>query len=348
LEIISADKISQGSPVYDLHQVYNRGVKTQNGLDIPSLCRCDGFQSRMIWLDGIEMIGEKGDQWLDFLKRYAVACGSQDLIDRTVFAVPIRCHLATGELPVENLLAQHWFWGRISSLDMQLLSAQITADRQADSLENRLLINVVASMCGFDIESAKAFCRQAFEGETEIDGFFENFAAVKKWDSLKISGILNAPEVNGAISGPQSLHKPGPDLTMAWVEGILDLVDGRVVVSPVAEAARANKNELRLRLWRGHVQTILPVIDEYRIQILRHLTTSYPSLFKNGKNSFNSLEIGELKYRIEADGRLRRRVDKDLRSLVRLLANIRNDLAHLKPVSRERRLRMVEAVRTMR
>lgn len=347
LEIISAEKISQGSPVYDLHQVYNQAVKTQNGLDIQSLCRCDSFQSRMIWLDDIEMIGEKGGQWLDFLKRYAVACGSQDLIDRTVFAVPIRYHLAMVDLPVENLLAQHWFWGRTSSLDMQLLSAQVIANREADFLENRLLINVVTSLCGFDIESAKAFCRQAFEEETEIDRFFENLATVKAWDLMKISEILSTPEVNGAISGPQSVHKPGSDLATAWMEGILDLVDGRVVISPAAEAARANKEELRLRLWRGHVQTLLPVIDEYRIQLLRHLKTNNPSLLKTGKNNFKALEIGELKYLIETDARLRRKVDKDLRSLVRLLAKIRNDLAHLKPVSKERRLRMVQAVRTM-
>jgi len=59
------------------------------------------------------------------------------------------------------------------------------------------------------------------------------------------------------------------------------------------------------------------------------------------------LEIGTIKFLIETDKNLRKKIDKDPRSLIRLLARIRNDLAHLAPISKERRRQLEEAIKAM-
>lgn len=347
LERISAKMISRSSPVYDLHQVYNTEAHDEDKRDIPSLCRCDNFKSRMIWLEDCVEVEEKTDSWLEFFKGYACACASFDLLERTVFAVPIRGTFPFRDLPLENLLCQHWFWGRVSSLDIQILAAQILADRKSEALENLLHVNIAASLCGYDIASAEAFCRHAFKGESSVESVLETIATTRGWEAADAICISKEIDMFNGNTGLTIGDRPRPGLFPLWAEGMLDLVDGRVVTSPVAEAIRGNYEEIRMRTWRGHVQTLLPLIDEYRLRVLRHLETNYRFVFKNGKNNLEISEIGAIKYRIETDPRLRNRIDKDLRGFIRLLTNMRNDLSHLRPVSKERRDRMTEVVKIL-
>jgi len=347
LERISAESISRSSPIYDLHQVYNPEAALKGPLDIRALCRCENFKSRVIWVEDIGRLGEKTRTWLDFLKNYAMACGSQDLLARTVFVVPVRGEICEEDLPVENLLTQHWFWGRISSLDLQIYAAQMVSAAKIEPLENHLMVNVVASLCGHDLAAAENLCRRGLE-ETSVERAVGEMVAERGWGDTNLSEIFERIDKIGGLPWFQESSRPAQALVRGWSEGVLDSVDGRVMTSPVAEIARGNYEEIALRIWRGHVRSLLPVIDEYRVMIIRYLQSNYRLNFKSlSMKGRDILEIGTIKFLIETDKNLRRKIDKDSRSLIRLLARIRNDLAHLAPISKERRRQLEEAIKAM-
>ncbi|ABW68732.1 hypothetical protein [Desulfosudis oleivorans] len=329
LERLSAAEISQSSPAYDLHQFYNTKIENEN-FDIASLCRSENFQSRVIWLENI--VGPKEQEWYNFLKQYSVACSNQRLIERSLFVIPIYGQHTRDDLPIENLLTHHWFWGKISSLDLQIFASMMLSPRHDYTLQNRLFLSVIASLCGYDLSAAEKLTRRLEIEENALISELENLATERKWNDSLVQKIW----INDFQQMEWDFKSTKPNYTVIkqWAAGMLDKVDGRIMISPVAEIVRGNPGEIRQRIWRGHVQCLLPIIDECRLKVIQYLETNYrPRLSFLINNDQGPLEIGSIKYYIDTNPQIRKRIDRDFHNYIKLLTRIRNDLAHLKPIS---------------
>ena len=337
LERLSACQISQSSPIYDLHQVYNtEKIKDGDAFCIYSLCQSEKFRSRVIWLDDVSQQTSKKQEWYDFFRQYSVACGQQNLIDRSLFIIPIYGKHTHDSFPAENLLTHHWFWGKITILDMQIFASKFLGSRQDSFLLNRLFINIITALSGYDLLAAYKLCQVTILDESEIINSLKSLATERTWHApiQEFWGeIDNFTKTIVSKTGP---NKPNHSLMDLWSCGILDIIDGRIIISPVAEIARDNLMEIRQRIWRGHVQTLLPIVDEYRLKVITYLEENYGSALTFLNDHENEiLEIGKIKYHIESNPKIQKRVDRNLRNFIRLLSRVRNDLAHLKPISLE-------------
>jgi hypothetical protein len=336
IERICAPAISNSSPSYDLQLSLNLETEDNYEMETTNLYKNESFKGRIIWIDELWNIGEKANLWIKFFKQYSFVCSNYDLIDRTLFVVPIKGSLVSQKIPTENLFTQHWYWGKLSIIDVQIYTAQLINALVFESLENQLSINVISSLCGFDIDCIKKLCENWLSDSENIPEILSSIGTERNWTNEDNKRIIE--EIDKQNYAYRSFNDQPPTyLKKIWGKGMLNLINGRIFISPIVNSLILNSEEIRHRIWRGHAQTLLPIIDEYRIKIIGILKEYGLINIENGKNENDILEIGTIKYRIDSNRKLRRKIDKELLDLIRLLTKIRNNIAHLKIISKQQR-----------
>lgn len=345
-ENLSLKNLSQHSPAYELLLLYDPKVHERENWNVLALLDSDSFKGKIIWIDGLNESVRNKNEWINFFKIYAHASGSKNLIERTVFCVPIVGHLKTSELPFDNLLAHHWWWDRVSFLDIQLYVANKLSDSIKDPIERSIAINVIAAICGYDPLYAKELCLNWTEcGDNFINLIIEE-AQKRNWDKNYIHKFSKQLNHYSSTVIADSWKRPAENLSEGWARGIFDVVDGRLFLHPAASVMIDEDHEINQRVWRGQVQTLLPLIDEYRIKTIKYLAENYRydprKVHNNGQGSI--IEIATIKYYIETNRSLRNKIDKDIIYLIRILSKTRNDLAHLRVINRAQRKKLLDSI----
>ena len=345
-ENLALKDISQHSPTYELLLLYDPKVHERKSWNVVTLLDSDSFKGKIIWTDDLNDGVNNKDEWLDFFKVYAHACGNKNLIERTVFCVPIVSHSKTSGLPFDNLLAHHWWWGRVSYLDLQLYVAYELSDSIRDPIERSIAINVIAAVCGFDPLYAKELCLNWTEFGDNYTNLIVEEARKRRWDKNYIHRFSKHLNHYGSTVINDSWKRPADALTEGWAKGVFDVVDGRLFLHPAASVVTDEDQEVKQRVWRGQVQTLLPLVDEYRLKTIKYLADNYRydprKVHNSGQGSV--VEIATIKHYIETNRTLRKKIDKEILSLIRVLNKTRNDLAHLRVISSAQRKKLLNSI----
>ena len=139
------------SPFEDLCNRYATGNRAHIQ-SIQDLCKDDGFEGYLIWLDGLN--GENWPAWRAFLNRYAQASRSMGLLDRTLF-VALLAGSSVGDPPSTDVALVTCAWDGVpDELDLMLLASERLRQKTMNPVLRDLLATTVARVASWDFDSA--------------------------------------------------------------------------------------------------------------------------------------------------------------------------------------------------
>lgn len=316
---------------------------TRNLLRLPDLPR----------LLFIHRVGATGDEWAEFIKDWAKVRHS--LRDSGQAGIPSMCVIAKlrdfdSGLPESGPgLTCCWWWGFPSALEVRLASriASIQHDeaREAATWREYVLPSLVSS----DVQLAEGIWEEVIGDQSAI---FRGL--VKYWDNLDEPASADELDeffdlVKGETGTAYAVGQELPSsLQSIWAGGGLVYTPEYGLELHPAFLAHANHTvEVQKMVWRGQAELLLPLANEIRLRICSALTDTYGKDWPNQWGLPNSsheaeqvkitplaAELGYLDFLFSTatEKRLPIRTEIDLSKLVNLAKQIRNKVAHNRPV----------------
>ena len=306
--ILTVGKLRGSSdPFQDLCRRFVSGSRSHIRT-LQDLCQEDGFQGRLIWLDGLN--AKNWSSWSDFLSRYAQASRSMPVLGRTLFFAPL-VGTPPGTPPLEDVALVTCGWdGVTDELDLMLLANERLRHGRFNDIQRSLLSSTVARVASWDFDSA---LRMLDEDER---------------------CILAPTELLRAIASEKGWTKETP---ATWELGTASLSG---VTHPALAALQDPPREIERRAWSAQASVVLPWIETMRHDIvaenLYEIRYQMRRLEMNDVDPFD-LEIGQLGSIYGSRG-----VNRNVRKRVQKLRTARNALAHLRPLAPETVLRLIE------
>ena len=268
------------------------------------LCEEEEFQRRLIWIDGLH--STNCDGWLSFLATYAQASRGVSTLERTRFVA-----LVDGAPPARVTgdigLAFHDWRDVVDEMDLLFFADRRLRDRGVDGKERLLLATTVARVAAWDCAVAAALREEAAEIILDPCDTLRSLACERGWtcETRQDWGI-------GTESGSGSMH--------------------------AALAAVKEPREIQRRVWSAQTAVLLPEIESTRLDIVReHRFQIADNLRRTGEGADpDEMEIGDLAHVFGRPG-----FDRQVGCQLRSLREIRNALAHCRPLSPERALDLV-------
>lgn len=268
------------------------------------LCEEEEFRRRLIWVDGLHRTNCGG--WLSFLTAYAHASGAVHPRERTVFVALVDGAPST-RVAGDICLAVHDWRGIVDEMDLLFLADRCLRDRGIDRKERMLLATTVARVAAWDCVVAAALREEPAEVILDPGDALRSLARERGWtrETRPDWGI-------GTESGSGSMH--------------------------AALAALKEPQEIRRRVWSAQTAVLLPAIESERLEIVRQHHFQIAAYLRRTGNGTDpdEMEIPDLKRVFERPG-----FDWHAERRLEDLRNIRNDLAHCRPLSAERALELV-------
>lgn len=225
----------------------------------------------LLWLEGIEHLPEReAVRWLDFFRLRTRYGG----VTSHVLALPLRRLPAPlAELSSDTRLALHYWWGRLSLLDMQLL-CRLGELEPLGSPECLWREAVLPHLVDGSISLVSHLWEVVLESETLLLAALKEHARAQGLEQAKLREAVRKlgrprPETRRAESPPaawqalwemgaaQSSAEHGPELTTA------------------ARALLDDTAAVRNRLWRGQAALLLPRLTRLRLAICQALTEKH-------------------------------------------------------------------------
>lgn len=200
---------------------------------------------------------------------------------------------------------------RISRLDMHLFAAMLWDTRDLPLLERDLCIALTREVAGCCPNLAERIADAGPAAAFEPGPVLARFAGERGW-----SGVGDA----------------------RWVDGTADRRDGVEMTHAAFAWARRDERTVQRCLWRAQHEVLFPVIEA-----LRHeLAVRYRGQLAGAAHEPLDIDIGPLARNLDSIPDVRR----SHREIANLIHGLRNDLAHLRPLSRARALHshLVDAV----
>ena len=240
------------------------------------------------------------------------------------------------------------FWGVVTTADVDLaVEAQLRTFPPQNAAARLWLRSMARGFSPCDPLLAAALVQDAPLGLPAIEeclGRLGHYRAGRK-------GLTAAPRSRQAIfdaSGPAA-PSSGVEFRL-WTEGALDWLGGSGYVT--SAPADCTPEEVEHRMWMGQQETILPIAERVRQEIVAHLRglfgDGWVSLFSNElvDPDWVLTEYGGLVRLFDCSRTMRRRTPDGLETAVRHWHWVRNQLSHGKPVSLEALEQATEAYRS--
>jgi hypothetical protein len=210
----------------------------------------------------------------------------------------------------------HHLYGVLSALDVHVLVSSVDPDISPSRRYE------VSELAGYDLELASRLADTSAPSHAHYLELCRHRAAEL---GLEKTTVLPEPS-HVPTSEPRRFERE-------WQSGAFDVVDG----VPVGHAGIATHDEVTRRLWRGQVRTILPFLDEMRLNLLAATSRKGLKVFPSDGDV---VELKDLRRALE-----RSMANQDLAIAARELTSARNDLAHLRLVDEARRRRLRDVIR---
>jgi hypothetical protein len=274
-----------------------------------TLALAQALRGTALWIDG--MTGDLWPVWRNFLVEYQDACRMRREFERFLLIIPLVGPL-TATLPKEELiLAVHRWEGVIGRLDMMLYVARQLERARLDPLFHELASFVLVEVSGSDPILADRLAEASIEQILDPLPLVLREAATRGWTGAATHGSIESA-------------------TTAWARGMVDRLGGRPFPHSAAEVAAGRPEIVRQRVWRGQIAVLFPFLEDRRLQFVRefraHLSVPMHTPYET-ITEFESLELAHLCYQLRPKLSARRLQDLEC------CRRIRNELAHLRPVS---------------
>ena len=318
---------------------------------VRNLLRCDGVPD-VFYVHRIGRIRE----WADFIKSWAEEY--QGLRTSGRRSAPNLCVIGKlrdfdFNLPTSaSDLSLHWWWGFPSTLEMRLAcriaSAQYSDDDTATAQWREY---VLPGLVGSDAQLAEHMWERVLDDTDQVVN-----GLVEYWNSLEqpepassINDVITrVAEVKGGYSVGQ---EPPKELRRPWASGAISYTpEYGLEVHPALLARSGYTEAVEHMLWRGQSELLLPQVNEVRLKVCQDFTATYGSDWpirwvppfsdqevEEVRRSSLGTELGHVNYLVQALGVRNPRHDlhekRSLGDLVLRARNLRNEIAHYKPVA---------------
>ncbi len=269
-----------------------------------------GLEDRAVLITGIP--DDVFETWDIFLRSFARERKNSSL------EVPLAI---AAEIPPDAEIPgfQHFRWhGVVDRLDMAFFVSNLMRNRPAAPLRADLFERTVVEIAGFDRDLAERLAKA------------DDNVLLAPYDHLHAL-VSELGWTNGETS---------------WRDGAENDWDGWRFTHSLALAATEDRTAIERRIWRAHVATLFPWLDDLRLVAIRKwqdlLTTEEDGDFRRA-NDIEDLEFAAISMqakRIEA-------IPKPMVDLLFDLRNMRNALGHRQPVSCDLVLRVASTYRSL-
>ena len=275
-----------------------------------SLAKCSKLSETVVWISGV---GEQNwEVWRRFLELYKDACRDVAVHERLLFVVPVVGIRPNDSPQADIALSVRPYRNTVGRLDMWLFTWHLLRTSSTSALYRDLAVAIVSEIAGIDPCLAETLAAARLEDQLNPGPLLRDFAKERNWDP--------------------DLKQRQTDLTEEdeWRLGLSDLRDGTRLLH--SAAAVDQQVMLRKRVWRGQMTVLFPFLEDIRTRFI-HQYRSLLSVPVNTEwetiSDIDSLEIAHLVYQ------LGRKIGRDSRADLDACRRIRNELAHLRPLSAE-------------
>lgn len=238
-------------------------------------------------------------------------------------------------------LAIHRWWGVPTALEVQLLCRLANGARQPDPA-SIWRENILPAICGPDWGLAEYLWDKVHLSVRELITHLARYASELGW-SQDYLGKLNVPLFAYSSQDPSSWFTE-EESWLLWSEGLLQRTpEYGIELHPAALAVLGREDCVSHRVWRGQVQFILPLINQVRMALVSHIAAKQgpdwalrwdrpPEEMEYEALKANPLDIqwGYIYNCIKKINQLS--LFKKLLPLAESAKNLRNELAHYRPV----------------
>ena len=296
----------------------------------------------IIFLDGFEELSEKDRiQWLRFMVQWAQVC--QGLHSTEVSSSALCLIVQASKVPHPYIDSTNVFltilpwWEAPSALEMGML-CRLTSAQDSSPL-NQWREYIIPSIAGPDLSFGDYLWGKVHLTETRLTTVLRDFAHERGWTKNECKSLAqyHLSQDSGPLSTAQLYH--------AWARGLVHWTPEYGWEHHSAVLALMNRQEvLNHRLWRGQHGFLLPQIDKIRLAMCAHLNQSYgrhwPYRWQEPENDEEhqavrdspfACQLGHMESLLQNCHDLRR--ERRWISLVRRSRQIRNHLAHYRPIS---------------
>lgn len=302
LHFVSLDSSEIAAPISEaLHE--RLGVRPRAGQLANPAHLAEALPERqVVFVDGLD--AANAPLWLDFLSQYQHACNGKPSHRRSVFCVAVS--VSCGVEPKQDIvLSLKRFGAHFYRIDGVLQMETLLPRSGHAAVERDLLVSVGVELAGCDGRLAKTIAETGSSFLTAPLQVLRRYGDTLDWSS-------------------EDLDRGG------LAKGCEEVFDGRQRWHSSALALRNDDAELLRRIWHGQIRVLFPFIEEQRIRLSGVVEPflNLPVDTVNGRaEQAIDLEVGEMLYHLRA-----KRLPSGVWDTLRCLRDMRNDLAHLRPV----------------
>ena len=346
---ISIDEYEKLDPVLSIFRAFgiNNSIESApNGVEY--LFSQVEVLPEVLFIDGFE--GSCEDTrlaWLRFIVRWAQLCkekNTSSLPDSTI--PPAICLLTNGKfvpypLPRTDLFLNiHVWWSIPTILELRLLCR--LASNQNSGVSRHWMESIVPELSGSNLRLADFIWNWEINTHVDLVDSLNCYAENQNWDLVEIK------EVSQRYFSRQTTYNDdfwwsSPDLYKAWAHEFVHWTpEYGFELSSAVLAVLNRREDLDHRIWRGQVGTLLPELDKTRLKLCEHLNRSYgfdwPYKWYEPETEREQIDVkisplscqwGHLSFLLHSRELYSKR---DFKQLARFSSNIRNKLAHYKPI----------------
>lgn len=236
----------------------------------------------LIIISGLERLEAEVQQtWLDFLLLWQEAAHAI----KSAEGRNMPCLLLFLPLEVDNLrlpqadtgLLVSWWWSLPTVLEVQLLCRLSEGGEMLELTGNEAWREaILAELVGNDLPLLDYLWDYVFEPPKKIIECLAHYARQRGWTQAKLESWGVPSLVQGSGVSRQLLRAPLAAHRSLWAEGLLSRTPERgVEVSLAALVVLKRLDQVKHRLWRAQSRLILPILDEWRLEICAALTQQY-------------------------------------------------------------------------
>jgi hypothetical protein len=303
------------------------GLAADRALVDPSL-DCDPWQ--ILVISGLDLVGyDDVNRWLHWVGRWARASHSRrtsgSLLPPLLLCWRNR-DARIGVPPSDTALETCDVFNAVSELDIRILvrhRAGSVHDAQQWWREH-----VLPPLVGNDLELVMALWEPCLHELNVFESALRDHARRRGWDALPRTGNGAPPSRRDELSGfAYATPERGTEWNLAWV------------------VSRGDSISFARRLWRGQAGFLLPILDEIRFRIADRLNDllgpgwalRVPPLDGDEQRlvraSHLHAQYGHLLAVLQTRSLVMGRVERaDLEAVTKVARNVRNHLAHYRPI----------------
>lgn len=345
-EIVSSERF----PLEPVHDFLARALHRSSHLFMPGSANSpeptDDLPN-VLWVQGLEQESpERRQEWVAFAQQVAKLGWSA----RTRLFIPV----AATEAGSDARITVVHYWSELSVLEIGLLIREAAGTEIG--LSSRWRESVLPELVGTDVSLLAPLWNEVLGSSDEVTQALQREARQRQWPA---SLARDVQEVRRTGRGPPTATCP-PAWRRLWAAGAAcgTREEGGMVSSTALawSGDDESRRELLHRLWRGQARLALPLLDEVRLRVCRVLTErhgpDWPTRFHAFLSADQESRAREDPLTVEYGPlslitREREARADQFRDLVTRGRNLRNELAHCRPILFSQFREFVDAGRTV-